>query len=192
LSTTPWITGRARGWGKVGDRLLLPQRARHPFVPRPRASTTARGRSFPSFYRISLIVIVPDFRSHAATVHKPDRFHLVPAPLVDGHRGEAPSLMAAALSLERAVSAFPCGPSRFQRFSPIPHVFVWRDRGFAQSSGAGARPFPAGRSPHACCQDKHASTQALPVIVYRGQSPLFPNFLAQLDRRKHIPTRGVK
>jgi hypothetical protein len=32
----------------------------------------------------------------------------------------------------------------------------------------------------------------LPVIVYRGQSPLFPDFLAQLDRRKHIPARGVK
>jgi hypothetical protein len=52
--------------------------------------------------------------------------------------------------------------------------------------------FRRRRSPHACCQDKHASAQALPVIVYHGQSPLFPDFLAQLDRRKHIPARGVK
>jgi len=32
----------------------------------------------------------------------------------------------------------------------------------------------------------------LPVIVYRGQSPLVSDFLAQLHRRKYIPARGVK
>src|SRR5262249_50083348 len=52
--------------------------------------------------------------------------------------------------------------------------------------------FRRGRSPHACCQDKHTSAYALPVIVYRGQSPLVSDFLAQLHRRKHIPARGVK
>ncbi len=32
----------------------------------------------------------------------------------------------------------------------------------------------------------------MPVIVYRGQSPLVSDFLAQLHRRKYIPARGVK
>src|SRR5207247_4316326 len=43
-----------------------------------------------------------------------------------------------------------------------------------------------------CCHDKHTRAQALPVIIYGRPSPLFPDFLAQLDRRKHISARGAE
>jgi hypothetical protein len=49
--------------------------------------------------------------------------------------------------------------------------------------------FRRGHSTHPCCQDKHTRAQALPVIVHGRPSPLFPDFLAQLDRRKHISAR---
>src|SRR5205807_3847790 len=52
--------------------------------------------------------------------------------------------------------------------------------------------FRRGRSPDACCQDKHTRAQALPVIIYGRPSPLFPDFLAQLDRRKHISARRAE
>src|SRR5215831_17044168 len=56
------------------------------------------------------------------------------------------------------------------------------------------KPHAFGRrdSPHACRQDQHTCAEALPVLVHGRPSPLFPDFLAQLHRRKDISSRRAE